>query len=59
MDEAVSEAVKDKLLSAFPEGIAWVDVLGYGDDPGVEPGDTAVRVFIDHLAAEFPKAVRM
>jgi hypothetical protein len=23
-----------------------VDVLGYGDDPAVEPGDTAVRVFI-------------
>ena len=23
------------------------DVLGYGDDPAVEPGDTAVRVFID------------
>ena len=33
---------------AFPEGtFAWVDVLGYGDDPAVEPGDTAVRVFID------------
>ena len=48
MDEAVSDAVKSKLLSAFPEGtFAWVDVLGYGDDPGVEPGDTAVRVFID------------
>jgi hypothetical protein len=26
---------------------AWVDVLGYGDDPAVEPGDTAVRVYID------------
>jgi hypothetical protein len=24
-----------------------VDVLGYGDDPAVEPGETAVRVFID------------
>jgi hypothetical protein len=24
-----------------------VDVLGYGDDPAVEPGDTAVRVYID------------
>jgi hypothetical protein len=48
VDEAVSDAVKNKLLSAFPEGtFAWVDVLGYGDDPAVEPGDTAVRVFID------------
>ena len=24
-----------------------MDVLGYGDDPAVEPGETAVRVFID------------
>jgi hypothetical protein len=23
-----------------------VDVLGYGDDPDVEPGETAVRVFV-------------
>jgi len=48
VDEAVSNAVKNKLLSAFPEGtFARVDVLGYGDDPAVEPGETAVRVFID------------
>lgn len=48
MDEAIANAVKNKLLSAFPEGtFARVDVLGYGDDPAVEPGETAVRVFID------------
>jgi hypothetical protein len=48
VDEEISESVKKRLLSAFPEGtFAWVDVLGYGDDPAVEPGDTAVRVFID------------
>jgi hypothetical protein len=48
VDEAISNAVKNKLLSAFPEGtFARVDVLGYGDDPAVEPGETAVRVFID------------
>src|SRR5262249_37655421 len=48
VDEAVSNAVKNRLLSAFPEGtFARVDVLGYGDDPAVEPGETAVRVFID------------
>ena len=48
MDEAISNAVKNKLRSAFPEGtFARVDVLGYGDDPAVEPGETAVRVFID------------
>ena len=48
MDEAVAESVRELVLSVFPEGtFAWVDVLGYGDDPSVEPGDTAVRVFID------------
>ena len=48
VDEAVAESVRERVLSVFPEGtFAWVDVLGYGDDPGVEPGDTAARVFID------------
>jgi len=48
VDEATANAVKNRLLSAFPEGtFARVDVLGYGDDPAVEPGETAVRVFID------------
>ena len=48
MDEAITNAVKNRLLSAFPEGtFARVDVLAYGDDPAVEPGETAIRVFID------------
>ena len=48
MDEAVAESVRQRVLSVFPEGtFAWVDVLGYGYDPAVEPGDAAVRVFID------------
>jgi hypothetical protein len=48
MDKALSDSLKERLLSAFPAGtFARVDVLGYGDDPGVEPGDTAIRVFID------------
>jgi hypothetical protein len=48
VDEAIADSVRRRLLSAFPAGMfARVDVLGYGDDPAVEPGDTAVRVFID------------
>jgi hypothetical protein len=48
VDETVAESVRERVLSVFPEGtFAWVDVLGYGDDAAVEPGDTAVRVFID------------
>jgi hypothetical protein len=48
VNEALADSVRKRLLSAFPDGtFARVDVLGYGDDPGVEPGDTALRVFID------------
>ena len=48
MDEAVSGSVRKRLFSAFPDGtFTWADVLGYGDDPAVESGDTAVRAFID------------
>jgi hypothetical protein len=48
VDKALSDSLRKQLLSAFPEGtFARVDVLGYGDDPAVEPGDTAIRVFID------------
>jgi hypothetical protein len=51
VDKAVSDSVRKQLLSAFPEGtFARVDVLGYGDDPAVEPGDTAIRVFIDRAS---------
>jgi hypothetical protein len=40
--------VEEQLRSVFPEGvIERVEVLGYGDDPAVEPGETAIRVFID------------
>jgi hypothetical protein len=48
VDEAAADSVRKQPLSAFPPGtFARVDVLGYGDDPAVEPGDTAIRVFID------------
>ena len=48
MDEAASGRVEERLRSVFPaDAIARVQVLGYGDDPGVEPGQTAMRVFID------------
>ena len=48
MDKALSDSVAGQLRSAFPEGtFTQVDVLGYGDDPDVEPGETAIRAFID------------
>ncbi len=48
MDKAVSDSVEKHLRSLFPAGtFTRVDVLGYGDDPDVEPGETAVRAFVD------------
>src|ERR1700684_3696890 len=48
VDKAISESVAAQLRSAFPEGaFTQVDVLGYGDDPDVEPGETAIRAFVD------------
>lgn len=38
----------EEVRSAFPPGtIRHVHVLEYGDDPEIEPGQTAVRIFID------------
>jgi hypothetical protein len=54
VDKAVSGSVEQQLRSLFPAGtFTRVDVLGYGDDPDVEPGEIAIRAFVDragHLA---------
>jgi hypothetical protein len=48
VDEARSDSVAAQLRAAFPEGaFTQVNVLGYGDDPDVEPGETAIRAFVD------------
>ncbi|HEY6429313.1 MAG TPA: hypothetical protein VIX84_18980 [Acidimicrobiales bacterium] len=47
MDKAASDRIEQQVRSIFPEGaIERVQVLEYGDDPEVEPGETAVRAFI-------------
>ena len=39
--------VEKRIRSVFPDGeISRVQVLEHGDDPAVEPGDVAVRVFL-------------
>jgi hypothetical protein len=46
MDEAMITRIEQQVRQAFPEGaIARVRVLQYGDDPEVEPGQAAMRVF--------------
>ena len=48
MDKAVTDRIERQVRHAFPEGvIARVQVLQYGDDPEVEPGQAAVRVFFN------------
>jgi hypothetical protein len=48
MEKAAIDRIEQQVRSAFPEGaIVRVQVLQYGDDPEVEPGQTAVRVFFD------------
>jgi hypothetical protein len=47
VDKEISDSVAAQFRSAFPEGtFTQVNVLGYGDDPDVEPGETAIRAFI-------------
>ena len=45
--------VEKHLRAVFPDGaISRVQVLEYGDDPAVEPGDVAVRVFLPRPEGE-------
>jgi Arc/MetJ-type ribon-helix-helix transcriptional regulator len=48
MTDMTADRIDQDVRSAFPPGtIQQVDVLGYGDDPEIEPGQTAVRIFTD------------
>jgi hypothetical protein len=48
VEKVASDRIEQQVRSAFPEGaIARVQVLQYSDDPEVEPGQTAMRVFFD------------
>jgi hypothetical protein len=48
MDKAATSRIEQQVRLAFPEGaITRAQVLQYGDDPEVEPGQAAVRAFFD------------
>lgn len=48
MDESASGRAKELLRSTLPPGtVTRVQVLHYGDDPSVEPGASALRVYLD------------
>jgi hypothetical protein len=47
VEEEVRARIEGQVRSAFPAGvIEQVQVLEYGDDPVVEPGETGIRVLI-------------
>jgi hypothetical protein len=51
MENAATDHLEEQVRSAFPPGaVARVQVLEYGDDPSVEPGETAIRVFVARAA---------
>jgi hypothetical protein len=71
MAEPGTTSVEKHIRSLFPDGvISRVQVLEYGDDRAVEPGDVAVRVFLhrpdqpeseepdDEIVGSFEKANR-
>lgn len=48
MDELAMQRIEEQVRSAFPDdAIERVELLRHGDDPAVEPGGAALRVFID------------
>ena len=57
MDREIADSVEAQFRSVFHAGaFTQVNVLGYGDDPDVEPGETAIRAFVDragHPAGTF------
>lgn len=47
-EEKTANRIEEDVRAAFPAGtIQQVQALQYGDDPEIEPGQTAIRVFID------------
>ena len=45
--EQVQQLIEDDIKARFPGGgVERVVILQYGDDPVVEPGEVAVRVFV-------------
>ena len=48
MEKITTERIEEEVRAAFPpDTLQQVQVLEYGDDPEVEPGQTAIRIFID------------
>ena len=48
MEKATVDRIEHQIRSAFPEGaIVRIQVLQYGDDPEIEPGELLARVYLE------------
>jgi len=51
LDDATTDLIKQEITGRFPEGaLDSVEVLQYGDDPAVEPGQALIQVIIGAAA---------
>ena len=53
LDSATTDRIKQEIKGRFPEGaLDNIEVLQYGDDPGVEPGQVVVQVTAGPVAGD-------
>jgi hypothetical protein len=51
LDDATTDLIEQEIKGRFPEGtLASVEVLQYGDDPAVEPGQFIVQLTVEAAA---------
>jgi hypothetical protein len=52
VDRATTDSIEQEVKGRFPEGaLSSVEILQYGDDPSVEPGEVVIRLTIPSAAA--------
>jgi hypothetical protein len=52
VDRATTDSIEQEVKGRFPEGaLSSVEILQYGDDPSVEPGEVVIRLTIASAAA--------
>src|ERR1700733_1006807 len=51
MDRAAADHIEQEVLGRFPDGtLSSVQVLQYGEDPAIEPGEVGIRLTIEAKA---------
>ncbi len=53
MEKITADALDQEVRSAFPDGsIQQVQLLQYGDEPEIEPGQIGLRIFVDQAPSQ-------